>query len=109
MMIRHLEASQHCHLIPGAIAVIFLGCGLVLPSTWTDENEAKSAHHQAASNVSSSDKESSNRDIAPSSVLIEQVLATDVGHSVQVRVFGSDKLSCTPFRLNDPARLVLDC
>jgi polysaccharide export outer membrane protein len=41
--------------------------------------------------------------------LIEQVLATDVGHSVQVRVFGSDTLSCTPFRLNDPARLVLDC
>jgi polysaccharide export outer membrane protein len=41
--------------------------------------------------------------------LIEQVLATDVGHSVQVRVFGSDKLSCTPFQLNDPARLVLDC
>jgi polysaccharide biosynthesis/export protein len=108
-MLRHMEVSRHCHLIPGAIAVILLGCTLVFPSTGADENGAKSAPRQVAMNVSSSNPESSNRAFAPSSVVIEQVLATGVGHSVQVRVVGSDTLSCAPFRLNDPARLVLDC
>ena len=108
-MIRQMEALRHSHLITGAIGVILLGCALVFPSTWADENGAKSAPRQASMNVASSTPENSNTVIARSSVVIEQVRATDVGHSVQVRVFGSDTLSCTPFQLNDPARLVLDC
>jgi polysaccharide biosynthesis/export protein len=108
-MARKIEALRYCHSITGVIAVISFGCALVFPSTWADENGAKSAPHQASMHVSSRNPESSNRAIAPSSVLIQQVLASDVGHYVQVRVVGSETLSCTPFRLNDPARLVLDC
>jgi polysaccharide export outer membrane protein len=41
--------------------------------------------------------------------LIEKVQAIDLGQHVQVRVVGSGALSCAPFLLAAPDRLVLDC
>ena len=49
------------------------------------------------------------RPIEPAFALIEQIQTAGLGHQVQVRVIASGALSCVPFRLANPDRLVLDC
>ena len=59
--------------------------------------------------TSSKGLETPNRPMGPAFAVIEQVQATELGQHVQVRVAASGALSCTPFRLANPDRLVLDC
>jgi hypothetical protein len=89
--------------------VIILWSSVALPSGWADGNGTKSAPRQVAMAESSKGLESLNRPIEPTFAVIEQVQATELGQHVQVRVVASGALSCTPFRLADPDRLVLDC
>ena len=103
-----MKVSRNCHFT-SMIVVIILGCSVVLSPGWADENGTKSAPRQVAVNMSSKDPESPKRAMEPTFTLIEQVQATDLGQHVEVRVVGSGALSCAPFRLADPDRLVLDC
>jgi polysaccharide biosynthesis/export protein len=103
-----MKLSQHCRLT-SKIAVIILGSSVVLPSGWADRNGTKSAPREVAVAASSKSLERTNGPMEPAFAVIEQVLATELGQHVQVQVVASGALSCAPFRLADPNRLVLDC
>lgn len=103
-----MNMSRHCHFT-WKIAVVILGYSVVLPPGWTQGHRKKAVPSELAMNVSSKGPESSKGAVEPSFALIEQVQTTDLGQHVQVRVVGSGALSCAPFRLADPDRLVLDC
>jgi len=92
----------------GLLIVVFGGGALLLPG-WTDENGTKSARRKIAVNMSSKGLDNPKGAMEPIFALIEQVQTTDLGQHVEVRVVGSGPLSCAPFRLADPDRLVLDC
>ena len=100
---------SHHHRLTTLIAVIILASTVVLPSGWADGNETKAAPREVAMAASSKGFETPKRPMEPSFAMIEQVLATELGQHIQVRIVASDALSCTPFRLADPDRLVLDC
>jgi polysaccharide biosynthesis/export protein len=103
-----MKASQHCRLT-SKIAVVILVSLAVLPSGWANENKTKAAPREVALAVSSKGLESPNRPMEPAIAMIEQVQTTGLGRQVQVRVIASGALSCDPFRLANPDRLVLDC
>src|SRR5579863_5677984 len=103
-----MKASQHCRL-PLRIAVTILGSSVVLPLGRADENGTKSTPHEVVMAVSSKRLESPNRPLGPAFAVIEQIQTTGLGQHVQVRVIASGALSCAPFRLAEPNRLVLDC
>jgi polysaccharide biosynthesis/export protein len=88
---------------------MILASSVVLPSGWADGNETKSTRREVAMAASSKGFESPNRPMEPGFAVIEQVQAAELGQQIQVRVVASGALSCTPFRLADPDRLVLDC
>ncbi len=92
----------------GMLIVVFGGGAPLLPG-WTDENGTKSARRKIAVNMSSKGLDNPKGAMEPIFALIEQVQTTDLGQHVEVRVVGSGPLSCAPFRLADPDRLVLDC
>src|SRR6266853_113515 len=91
------------------IAVIVLGYSVVLPPGWAQTHVKKVVANELALNVSLEDTGSPERMVEPNFALIEQVQATDLGQHVEVRIVGSGALSCSPFQLADPDRLVLDC
>src|SRR6266480_1990295 len=92
-----------------ALLIVVFSGGALLPQGWTDENGTKSARRKIAVNMSSKGLESPKGAMEPTFALIEQVQITDLGQHVEVRVVGSGPLSCAPFRLVDPDRLVSDC
>ena len=103
-----MNMSQHCHF-SWKIAIIVLGYSVVLPPGSAQTHGKKAVPSELLLNVSSEDTESPERIVEPNFALIEQVQATDLGQHVQVRVVGSGALSCSPFHLAYPDRLVLDC
>jgi polysaccharide export outer membrane protein len=103
-----MNMSRHCHFT-WKIAVVILGYSVVLPPGWAQGHRTKSVPSDLALNVSAKYPERPERLMGPNFTSIEQVQATDLGQHVQVRVLGSQALSCAPFRLTDPDRLVLDC
>src|SRR5713101_1431854 len=103
-----MNMSQHRNF-SWMIAVIVLGYSVVLPAGWAQTHGKKAVPSEPLLNVSSEDTESPERIVEPNFALIEQVQATDLGQHVQVRVVGSGALSCSPFHLAYPDRLVLDC
>jgi polysaccharide export outer membrane protein len=100
--------SQH-YRFSWKIALVVLAYSLVLPPRWAQAQRAKPVPSALAMNVSSKDPGSLERVIAPNFALIEEVQATDLGQHVQVRVVSKGGLSCVPFQLTGPDRLVLDC
>lgn len=88
---------------------MILGYSVVLPLGWADGNETKPAPRHATVAASLRGSESPNRPMEPAFAAIERVLATDLGQNVQISVIANRALSCAPFRLADPDRLVLDC
>jgi polysaccharide export outer membrane protein len=103
-----MKMSHHNGLI-WKIVVVVLGYSVVLPPGWAQGKRTKSVPSELALNVSSKDPEIPERAIEPNFALIEKVQAIDLGQHVQVRVVGSGALSCAPFLLAAPDRLVLDC
>jgi polysaccharide biosynthesis/export protein len=103
-----MNTSERCHL-SWKIAAFILGYLVVLPLGWAQRHGTKSVPGELALNVASKNPGSPDRVMEPNFALIEQVQAIDVGQHVQVRLVSSGALSCTPFRLADPDRLVLDC
>src|SRR5712691_3106630 len=103
-----MKASWHWQF-PRAIVLIFIGYAIVLSPLWADENGRGSEPHPLKPKISRKSLEAPKGVIEALSSVIEQVQATDVGQQVQVRVTGSGTLSCAPFRLGNPDRLVLDC
>ena len=103
-----MKLSLHCHFTQKIIAVLLAFSPLFAPA-WADQNGTKPTPRQRAVKVSSKNLESPKRPIPPYSLVIEEVQATGVDLHVQVRVIGRGNLSCVPFRLDDPNRLVLDC
>jgi polysaccharide export outer membrane protein len=103
-----MNKTQHCRFI-WKIALVVLAYSLVLPPGWAQAQSTKSVPSELALNVSSKDPGSPERIIEPNFALIEKVLATDLGEHVQIRVVGNGGLSCAPFQLTGPDRLVLDC
>src|SRR5229473_1312204 len=103
-----MNMSQHCHF-SWKIAIIVLGYSVVLPPGSAQTHGKKAVPSELLLNVSSEDTESPERIVEPNFALIEQVQATDLGQHVEVRIVGSGALSCSPFQLADPDRLVLDC
>jgi polysaccharide biosynthesis/export protein len=103
-----MKVPKHCRLTL-KIVVIILASSVFLTSGWADGNGTKSAPRDVAIAASSKRLESPNRPMEHAFAVIEQVQATELGQHIQVRVVASDALSCTPFRLADPDRLVLDC
>lgn len=91
---------------PPLITLGFLG---ILSPVWADGNGARSTPHQLTAKLSSGGVEAPKGAIESTPTVIKQVQATEVGQSVQVRVIGTGALSCNPFRLPHPDRLVLDC
>jgi polysaccharide biosynthesis/export protein len=91
------------------IVVVVLGYSVVLPPGWAQAQRTKSVPSELALNVSSKDPGIPVRAIEPNFALIEKVQAIDLGQHVQVRVVGNGALSCRPFPLAAPDRLVLDC
>jgi polysaccharide export outer membrane protein len=82
---------------------------LVLPSVWADENKATAAPREVVVAAPSKGLESPKGLLRPTFALIEQVKTSGLGQHVEVRVIANGLLSCAPFRLADPDRLVLDC
>ncbi len=103
-----MKMSQHYGFI-WKIVVVVLGYSIVLPPGWAQGKRAKSVPSELALNVSSKDPGIPERAIEPNFVLIEKVQAIDLGQHVQLRVVGNGALSCAPFLLAAPDRLVLDC
>jgi polysaccharide export outer membrane protein len=103
-----MKMSQHYGFIR-KIVVVVLGYSVVLPPGWAQGRGTKSVPSELTLNVSSKDPGSPERVIAPNLALIEEVQATDLGQHVQVRVVSNGGLSCAPFQLTGPDRLVLDC
>src|SRR6266853_4942994 len=103
-----MNMSRHSYF-SWKVAVIVLGYSVVLPPGWAQSHGKKAVPSELALNVSSEGAGSPERRVEPSFALIEQVQATDLGQHVQVRVVGSGALSCAPFPLAAPDRLVLDC
>lgn len=97
-----------CHFT-AKIVVLLLAFSCSLPRLSADEKETKPATHEQTVRVSSRKLESSKRPVHPHSSVIEQVRTTRVNEHVQVRITGRGGLSCVPFRLEDPERVVLDC
>jgi len=91
------------------ITLTILASAVVLPAGWADGNGTKSAPREVAMATSSKAIEPPNRPMGPAFAVIEQVQATELGQHVQVRIAANGALSCTPFRLPHPDRLVLDC
>src|SRR6266403_1178577 len=91
------------------VALVVLGYSVVLPPGWAQAQRTKSVPSELALNVSSKDPGIPVRAIEPNFALIEKVQAIDLGQHVQVRVVGNGALSCRPFLLAAPDRLVLDC
>src|SRR6267143_5746501 len=103
-----MKKSQHYGFI-WKIVVVVLGYSVVLPPGWAQAQRTKSVPSELALNVSSKGPEIPERAIEPNFALIEKVQAIDLGQHVQVRVVGNGALSCAPFPLAAPDRLVLDC
>jgi polysaccharide export outer membrane protein len=103
-----MKVSQHCRLT-SKIAVMILVSSVVLPSGRADENKTKTAPRMVAMAASSRGLESPSGPIQPTIAVIEQVQTTGLDQHVQVRVIANGVLSCAPFRLANPDRLVLDC
>jgi polysaccharide export outer membrane protein len=103
-----MKVSQHCRLT-SKIAVMILVSSVVLPSGWGDENKTKAAPREVAMVAASKGLESLSEPIQPAIAVIEQVKTMGLGQHVEVRVIASGALSCAPFRLSNPDRLVLDC
>jgi len=91
------------------MVVVVLGYSVVFPPGWAQGKRTKSAPSELALNVSSKEPGIPERAIEPNFALIEKVQAIDLGQHVQVRVVGNGALSCRPFLLAAPDRLVLDC
>ncbi len=91
------------------VALVALAYSVVLPPGWAQGKRTKSVPSELALNVSSKDPGIPERAIEPNFALIEKVQAIDLGQHVQVRVVGNGALSCAPFLLAAPDRLVLDC
>jgi len=100
--------SQHRNFICKT-AIIILWHSVALASGWADANEARVAPHRviAVEHSKSPENPSAGKDAA--FAVIEQVKATDIERGLEVRIVARSPLSCTPFRLTDPDRLVLDC
>jgi len=81
----------------------------VLPLGWADGNGTKPTPREVAMAVPSKEPEGPFRPMEPAFAVIEQIQTAGLGQQVQVRVLASGALSCAPFRLADPDRLVLDC
>jgi polysaccharide export outer membrane protein len=103
-----MKMSQHNGFI-WKIVVVVLGYSVVLPPGWAQSKGTKSLPGELALNVSSKGPGIPERAIEPNFALIEKVQAIDLGQHVQVRVVGNGALSCRPFLLAAPDRLVLDC
>jgi polysaccharide export outer membrane protein len=103
-----MRMSQHWGFI-WKIVVVVLVCAVVLAPGWAQGRRTKAVPAELALNVPSKDPGIPERVIEPNSALIEKVQAIDLGQHVQVRVVGSGALSCSPFQLTAPDRLVLDC
>src|SRR5712671_4895733 len=103
-----MKRSQHYGFI-WKIVVVVLGYSVVLPPGWAQGKRSKSVPSELALNVSSKGPGIPERAIEPNFALIEKVQAIDLGQHVQVRVVGNGALSCRPFLLAAPDRLVLDC
>src|SRR5882757_5982439 len=91
------------------VALVIVAFSVVLPPGWAQGKRTKSVPSELALNVSSKGPEIPERAIEPNFALIEKVQAIDLGQHVQVRVVGNGALSCAPFLLAAPDRLVLDC
>src|SRR5882762_3840105 len=103
-----MKMPQHYGLI-WKMVVVVLGYSVVFPPGWAQGKRAKSVPSELALNVSSKDPGIPERAIEPNFALIEKIQAIDLGQRVQVRVVGNGALSCAPFQLTGPIRLVLDC
>jgi polysaccharide export outer membrane protein len=99
---------QHCSFICKIVALALL-YSVVFPPGWAQGRRTKAVPAELALNVPSKDPGIPVRVIEPNSALIEKIQAVDLGRYVQVRVVGSGALSCSPFLLAAPDRLVLDC
>jgi len=103
-----MKRSQHYGFI-WKIVVVAIGYSVVLPPGWAQGERTKAVPSELALNVSSKDPGIPERAIETNFALIEKVQAIDLGQHVQVRVVGKGGLSCAPFQLTVPDRLVLDC
>jgi polysaccharide export outer membrane protein len=103
-----MKMSQHSHFT-WKIAIVVLAYSVVLPPEWARGQRTKSVPSELALGLSSKYSGRLERVIEPNFALIEKVQATELGQQVQVRVVGNGPLSCAPFQLAGPHRLVLDC
>jgi polysaccharide export outer membrane protein len=103
-----MKMSHHNGFI-WKIVVVVLGYSVVLPPGWAQGKRTMPVPSELALNVHSKDPEIPERVVERKPTLIEKVQAIDLGQHVQVRVVGSDALSCAPFLVAAPDRLVLDC
>lgn len=79
------------------------------PATMAPGNGTKPVFRRTAERESSKTLKSTKPMIGSAMGVIEHIQASDVGQNVQVRIVGSGAPSCTPFQVDNPDRLVLDC
>src|SRR5882762_7667485 len=103
-----MKMPQHYGLI-WKMVVVVLGYSVAFPPGSAQSKRPKSVPSELALNVSSKAPGLPERAIEPNFALIEKIQAIDLGQRVQVRVVGNGALSCRPFPLAAPDRLVLDC
>jgi len=99
---------QNRRFIYKAVIIVFWH-SLLLASGWPDANGARVTPRRVVAAERSKRPESSSEGKDSAFAVIEHVEAIEIGQQVEVRIVAGSPLSCTPFRLTDPNRLVLDC
>lgn len=99
---------QNCGFICKIVALALL-YSVVFPPGWAQGRRTKAVPAELALNVPSKDPGIPVTVVEFNFASIEKIQAVDLGRYVQVRVVGSGALSCSPFLLATPDRLVLDC
>ncbi len=92
---------------PGQIAFV-AALSLVLPPTGAVGSQAGSATGEVETRTAALDKESTKGTGASVRSTVDRVSVSRVGQQTEVRIEGRGRLSCAPFRVNSPERLVLD-
>jgi polysaccharide export outer membrane protein len=103
-----MKMSQH-YRFSWKFALVVLAYSVAHPPGWAQAQRTKFVPSELALNESSKDPEIPERAIEPNFALIEKVQAIGLDQHVQVRIVGTGGLSCAPFQLTGPDRLVLDC
>ena len=89
--------------------VLMVAFSVMFSQAWADGTKTKTVPSKPAVEPAADESGKPKAASALSRTTIEQVQVSRIRQHVQVQVQGRGELSCVPFQLSNPDRLVLDC